>query len=432
MNDVLAPELLQPEVPPPLPAAAASRMEFANARSSYLKLVARGALLELVTVGFYRFWLATDMRRHLWSHTSIEGDAPEYTGTAKELLIGFLFALAIIVPLNVGYFLLGLEAERLKVFASVPLAILYYLFWQFATYRARRYRLTRTVWRGVRFSMGGSGLNYCWRAALWSVFALMTLGAALPWRQAALERFKMRHTAYGNLSGRFEATGWQLFKRGWVVWFLSLLLVGGLAAGIAWAVKIMLGMQAAGKTASPDVAWRGIAIVIVVSIAALLAQVAFPFALAIYRAIEWRWWISGIRFGDVSFESDLGRRRLIGLYWKVIGWSLMISAGFSAWYGLIFQIVKVQLHLGKAPTAQQILIIMQHPVFYAGMAFGYVLSILAFWTLTRVYMIHDVWNRVASSVTAHNLASAVDVVEQGQLASAIGEGLADSLDVAGF
>src|SRR4051794_41866218 len=127
MNDVLTPELLQPQVPPPLPPTIASRMEFANARPQYRRLVMRGALLELVTVGFYRFWLATDMRRHLWSHTSIEGDAPEYTGTAKELLIGFLFALAIIVPLNVGYFLLGLEAARLKYFAGFPLLVVYYL-----------------------------------------------------------------------------------------------------------------------------------------------------------------------------------------------------------------------------------------------------------------------------------------------------------------
>ena len=41
--------------------------------------------------------------------------------------------------------------------ASVPLGLLFYGFWQFAIYRTRRYRLTRTVWRGVRFWMTGSG-----------------------------------------------------------------------------------------------------------------------------------------------------------------------------------------------------------------------------------------------------------------------------------
>jgi uncharacterized membrane protein YjgN (DUF898 family) len=94
--------------------------------------VRRGALLELITAGLYRFWLATDIRRALWSGTSVDGDAPEYTGTAKELLIGFLFALAILVPIYVVYFLIGIEAERAKAFASIPLVLFFYAFGQFA------------------------------------------------------------------------------------------------------------------------------------------------------------------------------------------------------------------------------------------------------------------------------------------------------------
>ncbi|MBV8837289.1 MAG: DUF898 family protein, partial [Alphaproteobacteria bacterium] len=125
MNETTTAAFELPPVPPPLPPREA-RLTFTGRRSDFRRLVIRGTALELVTVGFYRFWLATDMRRHLWSHTSLEGDAPEYTGTAKELLIGFLFALAILVPLYLGYFLLGIEAERLKAFASLPVALLYY------------------------------------------------------------------------------------------------------------------------------------------------------------------------------------------------------------------------------------------------------------------------------------------------------------------
>ena len=71
----------------------------------------------------------------------------------------------------------SLEAERLKAFASIPLFIFFYLFGQFAIYRARRYRLTRTIWRGVRFGMEGSGWSYSWRASLWGLGVLFTLGA---------------------------------------------------------------------------------------------------------------------------------------------------------------------------------------------------------------------------------------------------------------
>ena len=103
-----------PSGPPPLPVA------FSGDRSEFFHLVKRGAGLELITLGFYRFWLATDMRRHLWSNTHVDGDAAEYTGRARELLIGFLVALAILVPVYLAYFLVGLEAElrRSPVFRS--------------------------------------------------------------------------------------------------------------------------------------------------------------------------------------------------------------------------------------------------------------------------------------------------------------------------
>ncbi len=122
--------------------------------SEFRRLVTRGALLELVTFGFYRFWLATNIRRHLWSNSSVASDALEYTGTGRELLIGFLFALAILVPIYLIYFVIGIEAERWKAFASVPLFLFFYGFGQFAVYRARRYRLDRRAPSGAACVFG--------------------------------------------------------------------------------------------------------------------------------------------------------------------------------------------------------------------------------------------------------------------------------------
>ena len=209
------PEPPRAPVPPPMPAA------FSGSRGEFFDLARRGAALELVTLGFYRFWLLTDIRRHLWSNTSVDGDAAEYTGRGKELLIGFLVALAILVPVYLGYFLIGLEAERYKAFASIPLIAFFFLFGQFAIFRARRYRMTRTVWRGVRFWMTGSGWIYALQASLWGVLMILTVGLILPWRAAALERYKMRHSHYGDLQGSFEGRGWEFFKRGWWLWLVA-------------------------------------------------------------------------------------------------------------------------------------------------------------------------------------------------------------------
>ena len=73
--------------------------------------------------------------------------------------------------------------------------------------------------------MSGSGWAYAARAALWGVLMLLTLGLVLPWRAAALERYKMRHSYYGDLQGSFEGSGWDFFTRGWWLYEEGRLLV---------------------------------------------------------------------------------------------------------------------------------------------------------------------------------------------------------------
>ena len=380
-----------PSLPPPLPPglldAWPSRVLFTGSRREFRQLVTRGGLLELVTLGFYRFWLATDIRRHLWSNTSVEGDAPEYTGTAKELLIGFLFALAILAPIYLVYFLIGLEAERAQAFASVPLGLFFYLFAQFAIYRARRYRLTRTVWRGVRFWMTGSGVSYAWRAGLWGLLTVMTLGLALPWARASLERYKMRHTAYGDLQGRFAGSGWEFFKRGWWLWLL---------------------------------AWPS-----------LLMWIPLPFIYGAFKAIEWRWWVSGVRMGGVRFESNLRTGGLIDLYWKVIGWSIVLSLAMAAWLAAVLGIGYALSGAG-ATVAQKLDFTAQQIPALIAMAVGYLAFAMAIGIVMRIYLMRDLWARVAADTRIHNLAAAENVAARGDTVSALGEGFANSLDVTGF
>jgi hypothetical protein len=52
--------------------------------------------------------------------------------------------------------------------------------------------------------------------------------------------------------------------------------------------------------------------------------------------------------------------------------------------------------------------------------------------LMRIYLIHDIWKRVAESVTVHNVVAAHNVTTQGSPVGALGEGFAGSLDIVGF
>jgi hypothetical protein len=63
---------------------------------------------------------------------------------------------------------------------------------------------------------------------------------------------------------------------------------------------------------------------------------------------------------------------------------------------------------------------------------GYLGIIIAVNVALRVYLLRDIWARVAASTTVYRLEAAGNVVAKGELANALGEGLAGSLDVVGF
>jgi uncharacterized membrane protein YjgN (DUF898 family) len=385
MNQMTTAPLQPAPAPAPPPA---TKVAFTGDRMGFLKLVARGAGLEMITAGFYRFWLTTDMRRHLWAHTVVDGDGAEYTGRGKELLIGFLVAMAILMPVYIAYFIVGLEAEHLQAFASIPLVAFFYVFTQFAIYRARRYRMTRTIWRGVRFWMTGSGWAYALKASLWGLAMIFTLGLILPWRDAALERYKMQHTHYGELQGSFEGKGGEFFKKGWWLWLLTPI--------------------------------------------ALITYVGIPFVYALFKAVQMRWWLNGLRLGGVRVESRLDIAAFLGLYWKVIGWVILSSVVLLPWLALAAVVA------GAASGEAIDLELFQNVDIYTSIPFivmaviGYFAWAMAMNIFIRLYLVRDMWQRTVTSMRIHGIEAAANVAAKGDLANALGEGFADGLDVGGF
>jgi uncharacterized membrane protein YjgN (DUF898 family) len=375
---------------------------FTGDNGEFRRLVQRGALLELATAGFYRFWLATNMRRYLWSSTIIGGDALEYVGTARELLLGFFFALVILAPVYLAYLLLGLEAERARAFASLPLGLFFAAFGQFAIYRARRYRLHRTSWRGLRFGMGGSGLAYMVRAIGWGLLITVTLGLALPWAEASLERYKMRNTSYGDLDGDFVSRGGDFFKRAGWIWVTALILllspyvIGAVFRGPAWIL------------------------------AGVIYVIGAPTLFAAFKAEQWRWWLQGLRLGGLRLETNLTTSALLGNYFAFFGIFIGVMLLFGVFAGVIATIGGgggiSPAGTPQLPTTTLIAVIA-----------GYVATFLTIGVAARIYLTQRIWKIVASSLAVQDLALAENVAARaGPAANAIGEGFADNLDVVGF
>ena len=149
---------------------------YTGAIGAFFWLNFRLGLLTLITLGLYRFWARTRVRRYMWSATSPGGDPFEYTGTGLEKLLGFLVAMVVLaVVLGIMQLLLfyaGMsvfsgyanEAELQVQIAIAQLSLLaLYPLILFARYRARRYIMARTRWRGLRFGMESEAFGYMWR-----------------------------------------------------------------------------------------------------------------------------------------------------------------------------------------------------------------------------------------------------------------------------
>ncbi len=242
-------------------------------------------LLGLVTLGVYRFWGKTRLRRYLWGRIGFDGDAFEYTGTGKELFIGFLVAIAVLIPLGalgiVIEFAFPADQTALAVSGMVQ-GLLIALLVQFAIYRARRYRLTRSQWRGIRGGQTGSAVRYAFVALGWYVLVGITLGLAYAAMRTALQRYRTANTWLGSERFAFEGRAGRLFGR----WFLAwLLLIPTLGLSYAW-----------------------------------------------YRAAEFRYFAANTRYSGLSFGSELRAGRLIWIWLRyvLVLIAILIAAGVVA------------------------------------------------------------------------------------------------------
>jgi uncharacterized membrane protein YjgN (DUF898 family) len=209
----------------PLPTSGAASplmpIEYRGTQGPLFRLGLRTALLTLVTLGIYRFWAKTRKRRYFCSATAPGGDPMEYTGNGLEKLLGWLIAVAFLA-VYLGLFQLLLFFAGLSLFSGgesqqdqalqlgasqiTLIAVLPFIF--YAQYRARRYILSRTRWRGVRFGVEAAAWGYVWRALAHSFVTVITLGFLLPRQTFWLEKYKVDRTWYGDT--QFEQQGrWQ-------------------------------------------------------------------------------------------------------------------------------------------------------------------------------------------------------------------------------
>lgn len=386
-----------------------------------LRIVLGNLVLTFLTLGIYRFWAKTRVRRYFISRISFLGDPLEYAGTGMELFKGFLIVLAIMVPLLTvigivqqllfapGADLLG--AALFQTGYMLTFLFLYYAAW----YRAQRYRLSRTSWRGIRGGQKGSALVFALYALGLGFLTVLTLGLAYPLMARVLAGYRINRICIGAETLRFSGGLWKLCA-GWIVPWLLFVTILGLFGFAVWQQDLaalaqedpesirdlLAGMFSGGISRLSGSMYLALALIPVYLVASIW-----------YSAFEARVWINNTRFDRLEFKSRLGVIHILVPY---LAYGVVLLALAAAiFFGFIFALAN------RGPF---------NPSIFGFTAFA------ALWLVAGIVkplIIHNWLIRNFCKTTSIQGSFSPDRLFQNQLQiPRRGEGLADALDVDAF
>ncbi len=316
-------------------------------------------LLKILTLGIYSFWGKTEVRRRIWSFTRLNGEPLEYTGTGKELFLGFLVVFfAVLLPVLIAGSAIVLLFPGNKAAIASYQAGTYLVFFMLvgnAMYRAQRFRLSRTRWRGIRGSLEGSPTVYAW-SYFWTLavpFGLVTalsgfaswviapqvggliivLGfiAALwifPWRANKLQGLITNNMRFGDRPFSYTGRPGPLYKRYFFAWAASALLyMGATAAAVAYAysrglVELMqAGLPPSGKE------------ILVFFAFGLVTLLGIGLVTAWYRANQMNHFAGHTHLEGATFKLEASGRSLMWLLfsnWMLAAFGLLLGLAIGA------------------------------------------------------------------------------------------------------
>ncbi len=191
------------------------RFDFRGKAGTLFGIYVVNILLTLCTLGVYSFWAKVKVRRFLLSQSEFEGDRFAYHGTARELLLGTLKAALVfgLPAMLLRYLPPFLHAPLwIQMTAGVLAYVIALVFIPFAVVGTRRYRLSRSSWRGIRFSFRGSVKEFVKLYVRGGVLTLLTLGLYSPFFTVRQYAFFTANSYFGNEKFQFEGSGRDLFR----------------------------------------------------------------------------------------------------------------------------------------------------------------------------------------------------------------------------
>ncbi|MFY8095315.1 MAG: DUF898 family protein [Niveispirillum sp.] len=382
------------------------------ARGPLIGLLLLNTLLTVLTLGIYRFWARTRVRQVLWGSVSLRGDAFAYTGTGKELFIGFLVALVALLPFGLIVSVLNAmippTAFGQRFAFQMVVALGAGLLGLMAMYFARRYLLTRTRWRGIHGGQDRVLWQFMVKHLNAFLLVLVSCGLLQPKLDARMYNYRTGISWFGT--ERFSATAtsaglWSVYLPSWLLFVVGYgAMIVGFMPFMTWSAAAQEA-QVTGVHPGPMPAFEP-TVWIVATILITLGTAGF-FLYAVRRSIAF---LGATQLGDMLFDLPLRTRQvlyipLVGTLIYVVTLVLMVAAGALFIWAL-----------GPKSSAIFLLPLVLMVVF---LSLNSLISVA--WTQVEVL------RQIGLHLQLRNMGVLDDLLNRGQPAPTRGEGLADAI-----
>lgn len=169
-------------------------------------------ILTVITLGFYYPWAKTAYLKYLYGETEFMGSRFTFHGTGKEVFIGFLKAIGLLIALYALFFAGVFSGSvAFMLLSSLVFFIAFLLLVPLAIHGAHKYRLSRTSWKGIHFGYRGILKEFIKLFLIEALLTFITLSIYASWMEVKMMTYIREHTRMGNVSFKFTGKGSQLF-----------------------------------------------------------------------------------------------------------------------------------------------------------------------------------------------------------------------------
>lgn len=393
-----------------------SAFGFTGQWREFLPIALTNLALTIVTLGIYRFWAQVRERKYLWSKSRFIDSNLDWTGTGLELFVGFIMGTLLFgVPFFIMQF--GVQAlvlqgyEGLAAFIGFAAFVFLYYMIGVARFRAVRYRLSRTFWRGIRGGSDNAGMKYGWSYIWKNIVGWLPAGLLIPWSMVSLWNERWNEMSFGSHKFYSDADFSALMKRFLLFYLIPIALV---VLGIFGAITAIGDSTAGGLFA-------GLA-----GIGLVLYYIALPLIFLIFYAKFFRVVVGALTLEKLEFSFSARSKDWFFLFLGDLGLWILATIVTAIPVGLI--IAATGLTEGLDPSALQAGSVAAQSAFFL---IGFAIFIIPF-ALVGPFLRYRHWAFFMRHMEAYGEVDIAALTQSETRVNKHGEGLLDALDVGAF